>query len=109
VFHGALELDSDQVNSFIWKYRLANLDRVISGTEIVGRDLVKKDGSLRRFIGCRVQLLNKHEQTIVSEGVISRPFGTSGKFRVELRTAVQENIKFSDFIIQLAYKNEFKL
>lgn len=109
LFHGSVDRACDHYESFTLKERIANLDRIISSTEIIGRDLVKKEGSLEHFIGCCVQLTEKAGANCITEGKISRPFGTSGKFRVDLKTPIPEDLRTSEYVIRLVYKKTLKL
>lgn len=106
MFHGEVEFACDHFESYVLKERTASLDRVLTTSEIIGSDLIKKDGSLERFIGCNIQLTKKDDTVTVtvSEGKITRPFGTSGKFRVDLKNPIPEDIQTSDYVIRLVYK-----
>ncbi|KAI9591852.1 P-loop containing nucleoside triphosphate hydrolase protein [Syncephalis fuscata] len=89
VLHGYLQLiikDAQykttvlpQLRIYKERTRTAIIDRIIDDYTLIGRGLVKKEGSLDKFIGLIVKLGRLDNEVM---GKIESTFGTSGKFRI---------------------------
>lgn len=107
VFHGTV-LEEPEVMKFSKKKnRKAEIDRIIDGTNMIGKNLVGKDGCIAFFVGHSVTLVDKITNQTVSEGVIESSFGSSGKFKVNFNKEIaytRDIFKYSEYELVISYK-----
>ncbi|KAF0312052.1 Selenocysteine-specific elongation factor [Amphibalanus amphitrite] len=95
-FHGRLlaPLERDYATAFLPALRVFKrkgkagvVDRLHSDTEVIVKDLLKKESNVALFSGLRVRLATGEA------GVIDGPFGQSGKVKVRLTDALAEETR----------------
>jgi len=110
VLHGqCITAAENPIKLFTWRERKAVLDRVVSTSELIGRDLVNDGGYLEKFIGHDILLKRKEGEGSWSGKILSS-FGSSGKFKVSLSlpaTVFDSPVKLSDFELTVRFKKDY--
>lgn len=114
LFQGTIQScgPNDKLETFRWRGKSGEIERIVSDCEIIGKNLIKKDGLLEPYVGMEISLTSRDDSAgaVLAVGKISGAFGTSGKFKVYFDKPVKLftfPIRLSDYTLSLRYKKKF--
>lgn len=110
-----------------WRQRMGTIDRLIDEYRLIGADISGTLAGLRQFIGMECFIVragdgggakakapewdatneigdSPNSLIVVARGIIESPFGTSGKFNVNLTMALPQGSKRQDYLVMVRYK-----